>query len=508
LSLKPESKSTSWTARIRLPQLTQIQYKYIIVSPTDASLRVEKWEGHQQNRALSVKGTTMLVQDGKLAERADKLELSNGWLDREFQLRIRMINFQPIGFTPPFSYQFLTTKNQAEIWKGIFTPSSNEIIYQASCMEDFSFHIDVCVLGTRVGRCFISHHELVSRIGSINRPVISADLSVIGFLNFDFLVVSPFIHPNNNLSRTSRNFWSPQFNVIGHRGFGKTCHTFVRENTLLSFNLAKKFGFQFVEFDVHITSDNVPIIYHDFFIPTTRSNKPENVISTPIRGLTLNQFKNLQVRDLNPSEPPRSGDSGKLKRSLSAPDQSDPNIMWAISERSFPTLKELFEGIPPGVGFNVELKYPSKKNEQKAIIQERNLMVDLVLEVIFNSVGDRNLYFSSFDPSLCIILSQKQARFPVFFLTSGKRSHEVRKGLLSHALEFASAAGLQGIVCESSALMKSANLIHEIHKAGLLLFSYGATNNNPDLVKLQLEAGVDAIITDKITRIAASFKKL
>jgi len=63
--------------------------------------------------------------------------------------------------------------------------------------------------------------------------------------------------------------------VGGHRGCGKnktlpaggmipeTSMASIRENTITSFNLAARNGAQFVEFDVQVTKDGVPIIFHD-----------------------------------------------------------------------------------------------------------------------------------------------------------------------------------------------------------------------------------------------------
>lgn len=68
---------------------------------------------------------------------------------------------------------------------------------------------------------------------------------------------------------------SSKFMVIGHRGSGmnkvqssdpRMCA--IKENSILSFNTAAKFDIDFIEFDVQITRDNFPVIFHDDFIIT------------------------------------------------------------------------------------------------------------------------------------------------------------------------------------------------------------------------------------------------
>ncbi|MFS7956443.1 putative glycerophosphodiester phosphodiesterase [Helianthus anomalus] len=66
---------------------------------------------------------------------------------------------------------------------------------------------------------------------------------------------------------------SPKFVVIGHRGHGmnmlqstdRRMKAF-KENSILSFNKAANHSVDYIEFDVQVTKDDVPIIFHDDFI--------------------------------------------------------------------------------------------------------------------------------------------------------------------------------------------------------------------------------------------------
>ncbi|URE32806.1 Glycerophosphodiester phosphodiesterase [Musa troglodytarum] len=68
---------------------------------------------------------------------------------------------------------------------------------------------------------------------------------------------------------------APGFVVLGHRGKGMNAlesadlrMRAVKENSLLSFNRAALFPIDFVEFDVQVTKDDCPIIFHDDIILT------------------------------------------------------------------------------------------------------------------------------------------------------------------------------------------------------------------------------------------------
>lgn len=84
------------------------------------------------------------------------------------------------------------------------------------------------------------------------------------------------------------------FVVVGHRGcgmnryspFGRTDMLSIRENTITSFNMAARNGVQFVEFDVQVTKDGVPIIFHDDVILTD-----DTLPGKHIGDITLEEFR-------------------------------------------------------------------------------------------------------------------------------------------------------------------------------------------------------------------------
>jgi len=348
-----------------------------------------------------------------------------------------------------------------------------------------------------LGRVVLIAPEFANKKGTLVRPILDGSFKVIGTITLQYLVISPFSHEKNTFNpKALEANWNSQINMIGHRGLGTNRRSYIRENTILSFNIANTKGINYVEFDVHLTSDNVPVIYHDFFI-TLKGTE------VSMANLNLKEFKKAlsmhmpEINDLSSSK------RTPLNRSKSEMDvkNTENDSRWLITDPDFPTLQELFEKVSSNVGFNVEIKYPHDAIFSKANYLERNSYLDYILEVVFSHAGNRPLYFSSFDPEICILLSRKQGKYPVFFLTEGKaggRRYDPRCNSLSSALQFADQLGLAGIVSDSKPVLKDLNIIKEIHNRKLLLFTWGSLNNVPQSVLQQKLNGVDAIISDKI----------
>lgn len=128
------------------------------------------------------------------------------------------------------------------------------------------------------------HHS--SLMGSVTVPILSKDsLDVIGRVVFEFLVIKPFKH--ENLAVGSKHTYWTSTKVIGHRGSGmnkmETPNLQIGENTLISFITAASLGAEYVEFDVQLTKDHVPVIYHDWTITETGYD-------IPIHAITLQQY--------------------------------------------------------------------------------------------------------------------------------------------------------------------------------------------------------------------------
>lgn len=376
--------------------------------------------------------------------------------------------------------------------------------------------------------------------GDVSVPIIAAgDLEVIGSVTFNFLVITPFQHPKMAVSN-DHTYWKKvaQTMLIGHRGLGKNFGSERRslqlgENTVESFIAAANLGATYVEFDVQLTKDHVPVIYHDFLVSETG-------IDAPVHTLTLNQFLHVnESRTPRQSRPPSPSIQNAV-RNVKASEQNarirsmsvgaGHNNLVDMEERmkytrdfqkhgfkgnsrgnhvqsSFATLEDLFKRIPLQTGFNIEMKYPmlseSQDEEMDWYAVELNSFVDTVLTKVYDFGEGRNIMFSSFNPDICLLLSFKQPSIPVLFLTDSGNFPvgDVRASSLQEAIRFAARWNLLGIVSACEPFVIAPRLVKVVKESGLVCMSYGTMNNEPENVRLQKDYGIDAVIVDSILQI-------
>ncbi|KAJ2085476.1 Glycerophosphocholine phosphodiesterase, partial [Coemansia sp. S100] len=183
--------------------------------------------------------------------------------------------------------------------------------------------------------------------------------------------------------------------VYGHRGSGMNVAPIVTprrlqlgENTVLSMQKAIRDGASAVEFDVQMTRDMVPVIYHDWIVAETN-------LDIPVSALTLKQFMACNPCNNQPQlTRSRSRDCLKpdVVEARVAGHECRP-IHVANSETTvrapFATLENLFEQLPDSVGFDIEVKYPMPDEADEfgvCSIFEINLFVDKILDVIYKYV--------------------------------------------------------------------------------------------------------------------------
>ena len=76
----------------------------------------------------------------------------------------------------------------------------------------------------------------------------------------------------------------------------------IRENTISSLKEAYSHGADMVEFDVQLSKDIIPVIYHDFELCTTSLSKDgqkEKLIPIQLKNLTLKQLRSLKIHHVN-----------------------------------------------------------------------------------------------------------------------------------------------------------------------------------------------------------------
>ena len=119
---------------------------------------------------------------------------------------------------------------------------------------------------------------------------------------------------------------------------------------------------------------------------------------------------------------------------------------------------------------------------------EANHLVDSTLDRVYRLAGKRTVFFSSFSPEVCILLSNKQDIYPVFFLTESGHipSSDARADSLQEAIWFAKSWRLAGVISRSEPIVSSPQLIQHVKGAGLVCISWGGLNDVPEHAKVNL----------------------
>ncbi|CAK9324856.1 unnamed protein product [Citrullus colocynthis] len=290
-------------------------------------------------------------------------------------------------------------------------------------------------------------------------------------------------------------FKSSKFLVIGHRGCGMNIlpssdprFKFMKENSIPSFNAATRFPVDFIEFDVQVTKDGCPVIFHDCLILTGEKGA---ILEKRVTDLMLEEFLSYGPQD----------DPGKMGKPLFRRTVDGEIFEWKVeNDAPLCTLQEAFEKVEHSVGFNIELKFDDLiiyKEEQLALILHQ------VLQVVEKNAKDRPIIFSSFIPDAAQLVKKLQRTYPVFFLTNGgsKIYPDVRRNSLEEAINVCMVGGLNGIVAEVTSILRNPAAVDKIRNAGLSLITYGQLNNLPEVVYVQRLLGVEGVIVDLVQEI-------
>ncbi|XP_020597827.1 glycerophosphodiester phosphodiesterase GDPD1, chloroplastic-like [Phalaenopsis equestris] len=284
-----------------------------------------------------------------------------------------------------------------------------------------------------------------------------------------------------------------RFAVIGHRGNGMNSisSAIVRENSILSFNSAARFPIPYIEFDVQVTRDGVPIIFHDDFI---LSGNVDAVFEHRVTDLSLEEF--LSYGSQRKPEQIRSG-KPLLRRS------ADGMVFDWVVEADDPlcTLEEAFRQVDPRLGFNIELKFDDNLH-----YPEEDLIntLQIVLRSVSVNAGARPVIFSSFQPDAARLIRRLERNYPVFFLTDGglKIHGDERRNSLEAAVKLCVENGLEGIVSEVRAVLRNPAEVAGIKEANLRLLTYGGLNNTAEVVYMQQMMGIDGVIVDRVKEVS------
>ena len=231
-----------------------------------------------------------------------------------------------------------------------------------------------------------------------------------------------------------------EMTVVAHRGNSSEAP----ENTYAAFRSAADNNFPFIEFDVHLTKDGVPVVVHDHYLIRTSDNR----FPIAINDMTLSQVKYL--------------DCGKW-------------FDTSFKGEQMLTLRELLEAPLKDIGLMVEIKEGSASDEKLALA---------VLEEVtgyLNSEGDRPILIGSKSPYIVRLIKENAPGLPTIGIA------EDREDLLEHQHNEPDYIALyKEIVTEP--------VVRQLHHKGKKVWVW--TVDTPEEMDYIKQCNVDGVITN------------
>ncbi|KAG5879201.1 hypothetical protein JTB14_030160 [Gonioctena quinquepunctata] len=387
------------------------------------------------------------------------------------------------------------------------------LIFQSTVLfpANIAFLFDLYVYSSRSGDGEPPYHAgfsyllptvLQSSEGSVVLPVTSTKHRPLGQIRLDYLVIGPLSSFKCDMSISYARHWKKTRAGldVGHRGSGSSFKAKVqncaevRENTIASLKNAIEHGADFVEFDVQLSKDLIPIIYHDFHVCISMKKKKDlsdtDMLEIPLKELTLDQLRMLKVYHLT---------EGKSKNPRFFDEDLDDH-------QPFPTLQQCLEILDNHTGFNIEIKWTMQMQDGTYELYhptDLNLYLDTILEVVLRYGGERRIIFSCFNPDICQVLRLKQNKYPVMFLTVGESKFyqqykDPRCWSINSAVQYAKMSEILGINVHTEDILRDSGLVRLALSNGLVIFCWGDENADPATIKYLKDLGLHGVIYDKI----------
>jgi glycerophosphodiester phosphodiesterase len=349
------------------------------------------------------------------------------------------------------------------------------IIQSTNPTHDFNFDLECYKDGKPVGKCSFSIADLPESKFMVTTLPLKGSWDG-GSITFSVCWVEPYA-PFSEKPHVPVPMNYPRAFTIGHRGSGsnKVTGEFL-ENSMASFQAAYNRGADYVEFDVQMTRDEVPVIFHD--------------LAGIIRDVPIPDVKAHEIRS-------GSGYRYPINHFHESQFRKTGLLTEHLTERA--SLRDLLTGLPETLAFDVEVKYPSHRKVHTAIPYENmNQMLDRIIDVMIELGGSRSMFFSCFDPIVCAMLRFKQKRFPVFQLFNRKKRWTQKEMVrrVRALAPFHKAIGVEGFVFDSGDLLGSRELVPFLKEYGFVINTYGSLNNTRKGIEEQLAIGIRGICTD------------
>ena len=280
--------------------------------------------------------------------------------------------------------------------------------------------------------------------------------------------------------------------IYGHRG----ARGDIVENSIEGFKYTFALGIKAIEFDVLVSKDNIPILFHDYTLNTNMvkdsSGKWIDNFDLKIRDLNYEEISKYSIENLKPG----SGYADRFKNQKSA------------KGAKIPKLVDLFKLVTEKKNKDVFLNLEVKSNpEKKDVTPEPKEMVSIILKDIKSFNLEDRIVITSFDWRILYEFKKQNPNILRGFLTLQQNLGSTKKNIYENSpwmekqfpledlfLVPKMVKSLEGHVWSAfyrDVTKKNIDLAHELG----LAVNVWTVNREKDIIKM-IEYGVDGIITD------------
>ncbi|CAK1549809.1 unnamed protein product [Leptosia nina] len=558
VALEHDEDSNVWSKSLTIPNASDVFYRYVVCTVNEETneIAVNQWENHIAPRVIKESMLHPIIDS--FGEYGGNIKIIRGWLTSQTLVQLKFFNsplklksrldgrivrikVTPVklsfGTEPHVEDSSLSADTtEAEAPAGVSvevaTLDNDPVLCCLQPQEQFgreyrpndtflvniyapnpkgiAYLIDFYAFSRRasvddppchVGYTYVLPNMLRPSEGSLELPVTcNVKHRPLGTVNFEYLIICPMEKNLNNFQVTFAKHWDPSWTglEVGHRGLGASFKTkegnAIRENTIASLKKAAASGADMLEFDVQLSKDMIPVIYHDFHVCISMKRKREvdfsEMLELPVKDLTLEHLQKLKVYHLV---------EGRNHETLFYDEDLEEH-------QPFPTLEHTLKSLDEHVGFNIELKWTMELKDGTFELNnpfDMNTYVDKVLEVVLKYGSSRRIVFSCFNPDICTMVRYKQNKYPVMFLTIGISEkyppyRDPRCLSIPAAVQSAISSDILGIVVHTEDLLRDPTQVKLATDAGLVIFCWGDDNNDKNTIKKLKEMGLHAVIYDKL----------
>ncbi|XP_055922843.1 glycerophosphocholine phosphodiesterase GPCPD1-like [Eupeodes corollae] len=552
---KTDSNSNKWSGCAKFPANSVINYRYFIgVVDSMGDVQIRDWETNVDGRTLNLGAKNAAGTTDRFGVIKDRKEVSRGWLNNGYILQFKLfrnpitlenfdessriyvkvtpVNYdwsdekkllEPIQISSRANVEYIrmeygNSKIRDQPKRGVpydrddivlFHITTNDlknVAYKFTLYEQDDRDPEIMQI---VGYQYLYPETIDGSEGSTELDLMSKDeISSVGLIKVGYLLVKPISSNKVNLRTTFAHYWRDEWTALdaGHRGLGNSLELIenaapVIENTVESMKQSVIENADMVEFDVQLTKDLIPIIYHDYVILVSKTGqKPKSKADLKellIKDLTYEELKNLVTYQVVGSK---------------IIEYRSHNMESRKDYRLFPLFEQFLTEVDHDISFDIEIKWPqmlySGEMESTQTI-DKNLYVDRILDVMLHQGCGRLSFFSSLDADICTLLQFKQNMYPVMFLGPAKPKfyEDPRSDNLEETINNAQAMGMLGIVPHTSNFLTDGSRLDLATDLGLKTFIWGDDSNSTERVDYFKSLGATGVIYDRIDKLIRKEKR-